>query len=87
MHQNSSLFGDAQVEKVGNPEKNMWKLKEPSDENQTERHEIKPNLWKDRAHKIHLHKTHAYTLDIKKNTKSKGIADALFTNTSSKYTI
>jgi hypothetical protein len=27
----------------------MWKLKEPSDENQTECHEIEPNLSKDRA--------------------------------------
>jgi hypothetical protein len=27
----------------------MWKLKEPLDENQTECHEIEPNLSKDRA--------------------------------------
>jgi hypothetical protein len=27
----------------------MWKLKEPSDENQTECHEIEPNPSKDRA--------------------------------------
>jgi hypothetical protein len=31
-----------------NPEK-MWKLKEPSDENQTKCHEIEPNPSKDRA--------------------------------------
>jgi hypothetical protein len=35
----SSLFSDAQVEKVGNREK-MRKLKELSDENQTECHGI-----------------------------------------------
>jgi hypothetical protein len=44
-----SLFSDAQVEKVGNPGKKMCKLKEPSDENQTECHEIEPNSSKDRA--------------------------------------
>jgi hypothetical protein len=49
----SSLFGDAQVEKAGNPLKNkktdMKTVKEPSDENQTECHEIEPNPLKDRA--------------------------------------
>jgi hypothetical protein len=30
-------------------EKKLWKLKEPSDENQTERHEIEPNPSKDRT--------------------------------------
>jgi hypothetical protein len=37
------LFSDAQVEKVEKPGEKMWKLKEPSDENQTECHEIEPN--------------------------------------------
>jgi hypothetical protein len=53
MHQmrisTTQVFSDAQVEKVGNPKKKMWKLKEPSDENQTECHGIEPNLSKDRA--------------------------------------
>jgi hypothetical protein len=31
------------------PGEKMWKLKEPSDENQTECHEIEPNPSKDRA--------------------------------------
>jgi hypothetical protein len=45
----SSLFSDAQIEKVGNPKKNVKTVKEPSDENQTKCHEIEPNLLKDRA--------------------------------------
>jgi hypothetical protein len=35
--------------KVWKSEKRMWKLKEPSDENQIECHEIEPNPSKDRA--------------------------------------
>jgi hypothetical protein len=50
MHQMCISTTDAQVEKVGNPKKKkMWKLKEPSDENQTEWHDIEPNPSKDRA--------------------------------------
>jgi hypothetical protein len=43
-----SIFNYAQVENVGNPTK-MLKQKGPSDENQTERHEIEPNPSKYRA--------------------------------------
>jgi hypothetical protein len=35
-----SLFSDAQVKKVGNPGKRNEKVKEPSDENRKECHEI-----------------------------------------------
>jgi hypothetical protein len=44
----SSLVGDAQVEKVGNP-KTKWKLKELFDENQTKCHKTELNPSKDRA--------------------------------------
>jgi hypothetical protein len=37
---------------VGNLEKKMWKLKELSDENQTDCHEIEPNLSKDRSYDV-----------------------------------
>jgi hypothetical protein len=43
----SSLFSDAQVEKVGNPEKNV--KTEKADKNQTQCHEIEANSSKDRA--------------------------------------
>jgi hypothetical protein len=44
----SNIFSDAQIEKVGNLKEKKRKLKEPSDENQTECHEIEPNMSKDR---------------------------------------
>jgi hypothetical protein len=45
----SSLFTDAKVKKSLESEKNVKSMKEPSDENQTQCHEIEPNPSKDRA--------------------------------------
>jgi hypothetical protein len=49
MHQMHISTTQAQVEKVGNPEKKNVETEEPLDDNQTERHEIEPNPSKDRA--------------------------------------
>jgi hypothetical protein len=46
---NSSLFSDAKSKTLKIREKKMLKLKEPSDENQTECHETEPNPSTDRA--------------------------------------
>jgi hypothetical protein len=35
MHQVRISTNHGQVEKVGNPQQKMWKMKEPSDENQS----------------------------------------------------